>query len=583
MLERAFLDGSATGDLQFAALVLRTMCEEVQRLRATDLNADELADLAGSSDVEDRRRLDLFMSIVRASLDSFPQKVILEGKDWPVRGLKKALMPDVEHVRRGLNNYVHPNYGSHIAALYPERTQAARVLLRALITVYEKFFELSWAETTLSAPAATSGVSGLESWPLMVERFKSEVLPHVRQEADDPGLKQVLKLPAVMGWLAAERQDLEEMLEQMEGEPPVDDLPRMPFGEPAEETISQRYKLWEGAQAFDVLTFAAARSAERNLVREFPSGMPSINDQARWLRFNALALELAMMLDQVKARALRAQLLRQITRGNSVGIMHCVRSLIEHRALSIWLTEEIGVSLASIASELRARAPLPKGASRIDRDLANVLVLQGKSRLEDQQAWVMAEDGGVRTAHLQLRNIVKAAFADGDQLHTFYALGSAAIHGRVTRGYEIALDPSELISRTRILGLLVLERICDRDEEMDYLAASLRHFVLLDHAASIGGTSNLTTDAMATEVFGQIEGGFVAGMHYTGLGTEECPFRFESHIQPDTAALELLEQIGVDTTDAWIEAGTDPSGSVLIGWSVPGRTYWFHVSTKTSA
>ena len=407
LLERAFLDGSATGDLQFAALVLRTMCEEIQRLHATDLDADEVADLAGSSDVEDRRRLELFMSVVRASLDSFSQKVILDGKDWPIQDIKNVPMLDVERVRRDLNNYVHPNYGSHIAALYPERTQAARVLLRALLTVYERFFELSWAETTVSTPDATSGVSTLESWPLSVGRFKSEVLPQVCQEADDPALKQVLELPAVMDWLASERPDLEESLEQMEGEPPVDDLPRVPFGKPPDGTVSQSYKLWEGAQALDVLTFASARSAERNLAREFPSGMPSINDQARWLRFNALALELAMLLDQVKARALRAQLLRQITRGNSVGIMHCVRSLIEHRALSVWLTEEIGGSLTSIASELRARAPLPKGAARIDRNLANVLVLQGKSRLEDQQAWVMNEDGGVRTAQLQLRKIVK--------------------------------------------------------------------------------------------------------------------------------------------------------------------------------
>ena len=36
LLERAFLDSSATGDLLFAASVLRTMCEEVQRLRALD-------------------------------------------------------------------------------------------------------------------------------------------------------------------------------------------------------------------------------------------------------------------------------------------------------------------------------------------------------------------------------------------------------------------------------------------------------------------------------------------------------------------------------------------------------------------
>jgi hypothetical protein len=60
LLERAFLDSLATGDLLFAASVLRTMCEAVQRLRALDLSEDHAAVLAASAAVPDQERLKLF-------------------------------------------------------------------------------------------------------------------------------------------------------------------------------------------------------------------------------------------------------------------------------------------------------------------------------------------------------------------------------------------------------------------------------------------------------------------------------------------------------------------------------------------
>ena len=60
-LERAFLDGSNTGDLLFSTLVIRTMCEEVQRLHSLDLNATQIGVLASSEDAADYARLILFL------------------------------------------------------------------------------------------------------------------------------------------------------------------------------------------------------------------------------------------------------------------------------------------------------------------------------------------------------------------------------------------------------------------------------------------------------------------------------------------------------------------------------------------
>jgi hypothetical protein len=126
LLERAFLDGSATGDLLFAALTLRTMCEEVLRLHALDLDANQLARLAASNNDGDGQRLQLYFAVAWTSIGPLSEQTVLEGRDWPsLKDMAKA-MPYREKARASLNSYVHPNYGSHIAALFPERTSAAR-------------------------------------------------------------------------------------------------------------------------------------------------------------------------------------------------------------------------------------------------------------------------------------------------------------------------------------------------------------------------------------------------------------------------------------------------------------------------
>ena len=93
LLERAFLDGSATGDLAFTALTLRSMCEEVQRLHALDLDADQLAVLAASRSDADMKRLELFLSFAQASLGTIPRGMVLHGRGWPSLKLIWKAMP----------------------------------------------------------------------------------------------------------------------------------------------------------------------------------------------------------------------------------------------------------------------------------------------------------------------------------------------------------------------------------------------------------------------------------------------------------------------------------------------------------
>jgi hypothetical protein len=366
----------------FVALVLRTMCEEVQRLHALDLDADRLAHLSASNKTVDEERLKLFLSVALASVDALPKDMVLDGKNWPSLAPIRKAMPELERARGALNSYVHPNYGSHIAALFPERAAAAQLLLEAIVAVLQAFFALSWSEQPVTGRTAPIGVGSLESWPRTVERLQSHVLPEVQTMAGIPELAEVVKAPAIIEWLTEERADLEDMLVDAAGEALLEGLPRKRKGASADGVASESFRMWEGACAMDVLNLASARRAEKLLSEEFPSGAPDSLDQVRWLRFNAHSIGLAMLLDEVKAAAFKTQLARQIAQGNSLGILLCVRSLIEHRALASWLPATITTSLSSLAGQLQAGTPLPQNAAGVEQPLANFLLINAREDVE---------------------------------------------------------------------------------------------------------------------------------------------------------------------------------------------------------
>jgi hypothetical protein len=336
--------------------------------------------------------------------------------------------------------------------------------------------------------------------------------------------------------------------------------------------------MWDGAKPQDVLNFAAARRAEQILVEEFPSGAPDTSDQQRWLRFNAFSIQLAILLDQLKAGAFKIQIVRQITRGNCLGILLCVRSLIEHRALVAWLPNELGGSLDVMAKGLEAAASLPDSAVEVAQPLANFLSVHAGRGVEDQRSWVVNENGGTRTAWLRLDKIVKAAFAEEDRLHKFYALASAAMHSRSQRGCELVFNYENEIINARFVELLSLERLCDRDEEMDYLALSLQLFMQLDHASRFGGSSTASTDTMAKQVFGRSEEALILRVDYTGDGTRASPFKFAPHLQCHQASYALLRQLGVDVANCRRVLDHSESGIPCDRWQAVDRDYWIEIT-----
>ena len=543
------------------------------RLHALDVDVDRLAMLAESSAAADQDRVKQFVSFAWASLAGLPEETILKGSGWPSLKSKARGMPRLEKARAALNSYVHPNYGSHIAALSPERGSAARILLEAIVEIYEAFFALSWSEKQITGTTLPLGVGAFVSWKRTTQRLLSHTLPEIRRMAGNDALAEVMKAPAITEWLTTERNDLSAMLRNPAAAALVEDLPKRPIG--ASVVRKLEFRIWEGARNGDVLEFAAARRAEKQVASEFPAGAPDTTDQVRWLRFNVLSLQLAMLIDQAKAAAFKAQLVRQVVQGNSLAALLCVRSLIEHRALAVWLPSKVGELLDGVAAHIQAAGTLPQPASQAETALANFLAGQGKETKEEQRAWIMSEQGGVRVAWLNLGKIMEAAFPREDGLHKLYDLSSAAMHGRSCRGVDLLLRAPDITTYARRVGILVLERLSDWDEEMDHLSAAAMASVRMDHAAAYGGALVAPTDEIAQQVFGHFEEAFILGTDYFGDGTKQNPFSLGSHLEYYKASYALLKQLGVDIGSSKRVFDRDASGHLCVRWYGADREYWF--------
>jgi hypothetical protein len=400
------------------------------------------------------------------------------------------------------------------------------------------------------------------------------VLPALRGVAEHPALANVLEAPHSLRWLTTDLGNSDDILIHHESARLVADLPRRrsDVGKPAE---AADFALWEGARGRDVLQLALARRAEHVLSEEAPKGAPGLDDQTRWLRFNRLSLELAMLLDQSKANAFRIQLVRQIARGNSLGVLLSIRSLIEHRALTVWLPETVRRSLGDVAVQMRANQPLPQAeAAHLEQQIANFLTVQAKGSQEARRPWTVEENGGARNAWLNLGGIVRAAFPEDDQFRKIYALASAAMHGRTSRGIEL-LRQTASGEFAGGLGVVVLERLCEPHEDMSPAVAAAIVAIQLTHAERFDASSHAATDLMAQQIFGRIDQPLVSGVDYFGEGTADDPFRIGAHLQFHTASFALLNQLGVDNERSQRQLSVDSTGRLCDRWQAPKRDYWF--------
>jgi hypothetical protein len=562
LLEQAFHDASDAGDLHFSAITLRTMCEEIERQNLLDLDQSQFVSLAQSDFATDR---ELFLIIVKsacANLAALSQNDI----DLPVvdsRSEKIARDTELNKARISLNDYVHPNYGSHVVALYPERPTAARILLNAVAVTYRAFFDLSWSEQPLKGDSRPTPVQDL-SWPRAARDVVSRALPAARD------LVQTLEIPNALDWLTRHHNGATKDLLSPEAIKLLNTLPMA--AKTGDQTIAENTR-WAGATPNALLNLALARRSESVLTRHFPNGAPPAQETDRWFVFLSRAIELILLVNEVRETSFKMQLVKQLAQRNPLAIELCVRSLIEHRATVAILPVKLTKHWLEAAKRFQPGGNIPSSILSMDSTITKLLAGRRDSA-EPLLPFATREDNAPITS-ISLPTLVKEAFNKSNDICRLYHFSSAAIHGRILRGKEFLKDRSgREAGRSCLTGLIILDWICSTEVAKDYLYPAFQIMMNAKHAALQSGRVGTDDRRKAQQMMGNYDGNFKLGKDYVGDGSKSSPIEFKEHILYYPAAAHLLEKMKMESTSI-PTLDHDDNGRLCDRYVGQDRDLWF--------
>jgi hypothetical protein len=565
LLESALADAMQTSDQLFAASLLRTIIEEISWLQALGLDAGQVRRALGSGTQVELERVQTFMTAVHVAAGPLQEEAILKGTGFPKPPIN--LLPDrARKAKLALNGFVHPNYGSHVAALYPESREAALILLEAIAATYEALPGI-WPSRPAPAPLPISG--DLLVRENLVDHFEGTQLGDCLTAAtaswpanpiDPTQLMRAFRRPQLIDDLT------DPLLAEL-----VAELPRHPGPGIGAGSV----RTWACAGPNDVLSFALARRAEQRLRSAHPAGMPERAAEREWLSFNIASLELVHATAHLKRCILLTQLIRQISRGNPLGIILCARALIENHAVSLWLPGVIDTALGSMTTGTGTDPST--AANGITTALAQVLATNARSN-GIGQAWAIDPRDGRPRARINLGKVVELVYPEGDFWSKQYDFGSAVIHGRALRSLGLSRDMEDGERSAKAIGMLVLAKLVD--EEMDVLSAMAIQGERLQHAAR----STLGQGVRSRWSWG-FQGTLAAGLDYTGAGSPDDPIVFKEHVHPAVGSSQIARQLL--GSQIAVEAGewsgpsrilsTARNGSLCDVWQQDGREAWVSV------
>jgi hypothetical protein len=565
LLERAFRDASDSGDLHFSALLLRTMSEEIERQRVLNVDRLTFVNLAASKLPEERDRFTTIIEGACASIAPLTRDAINlpSGKDRPERPARDT---ELDRARASLNDYIHPNYGSQVAALYPERTTAAAILLTAVVAVYRSFFALSWSEQELRGSSRPVPIQHL-SQKRAARDVVSRVLPAAR------GLLRELEIPSALDWLTQPHDAAMSVLQSPEATALFNSLPNAVKN--ADLTIAGN-RSWNGAAPNALLSLALARRSESLLTKEFPNGAPPVQETDRWFSFLSRAIELILLVNELKEVSFKTQLVRQLAQGNALAIELCVRSLIEHRATVAALPERLTRKWIEAARRFHPGNNLPQSIEDMDNTIAKLLAGRRDSK-ESLLPFATREDGKPITASISLPTLIADAFEDAPSISKNYDLASAAIHGRIQRGKELLRDRSGNETALACLtGLNVLDWICNIGEQNKYWYPALQIMMSAKHTALQSGKAASGDSRTTRQVMGEYQGTLKANKDYTGDGTKAAPFLFRTHFPYYSATKHFLKQMNIQPTGPSV-LDCDDQGGLCDRYTAQTREWWFAI------
>lgn len=580
-LEKALDQAALCGDFLFSAVVLRSLAEECIRLRWLDRTGL----VEGVSDADRIRSwaAALAIGIEPVVRDHSGQKTATSI--FFQRRSNCPLDDSLIGCMQALNDYVHPNYGSHIIALYPESSEGCLVILESVEIVLEAFLSFEWARAPAQHIGTQVAPPYYSQFKKLYWRFETKVLPrvleHARVKCSDP----TFNADCLASWAKLERPEVRACLDDDEFCATLDPL-SVAFSESREVLlgaklansmlVDDRPQSWKGPQP--IVLFAQLRRQEERLRKSYPA-QPSFEvDKSAWADFVTEAIGLMALSYAFKIECFRSQLLRQIVDGNPLGIAICMRSMLDHYAVSRWIQDR----LRRHWDDLRKKASSSGEMSdKIAMDLLvdlNKLLAGTRATREGKRTW------SSESVSVNPTTAMEHSFSGEESIWTVlrseYDFSSASIHGRLMRSLELCYQNEHYSDNIIMRGVRLLDFFCDHDVEMDTSSRNMQLLVPLQHLARTMSDNSLLARNELARVLGNVTK-LKRGRDYNGSGlSSDDPIVFDGNLQYHRAFIQYCDSENLDRSQRRLVAigdalfDTVPNGS---------GAFWFKVTGFPSA
>ena len=568
-LERALQVASRSGDLLFSALLLRSMGEETIRLLVLDFPSNSEYLQFRNTDSACKAWLAGALVAVEPLVQSHESAISPHTPRYFSIALGEKANSSIKEVNKSLNDYVHPNFGSHVLGCFPEESNGITAILSAAVSIYSAFLSMAWASEPVRAAGSPLPETYLTQMPNLQWRIEQRVLKRIRDVLSDPESKDKLDASSFFEWLR-QSDGLSEselaalvdadFLSNLEPLLPTDTESKAQNATAALIQSAEHYEFplrYRGVSVLQV--WSIARRADEYLAgqRSDSNGKLELGT-AEWLRFTAYALHLSISTSLLKLDLLVGQTAFQVASSNPLGTVFCARSILEILASINWLVDRLESSWEEIVRQVRDGSFNSVALEQIDSDLA-VFLTGSKGSLEQHRDW-----GGSWSisgeASLPILEVVNKSFGDRADIRKIYDITSAMIHGRLMRGVEIL--STEISSKNYLAnlfrGICVADLACDDDTQMSLRSRAARMSLRLKslEAAIDGEASSPEALERATLSMDSL----LVERHFSGTGSKGDPIKFVDGIPYYEAFSRYCSQFSLDANKRRIEQ----SGGVFL-------------------
>lgn len=605
-LEQALADAMQYGDLLFGALILRTQIEDLGALLR--LEQIERYLVANSSAIHSGSGVVANLAAVEEGVDFvwerfLPRFVMLSPEQMGERKPDDLIIQWPDELARSfsaLNDYVHPNYGSHMAAIFPEKSAAGSILLTAFNAIYNAFFRLEFVKRcpAMGLPASSSFPV---SYVKVLRRFVERSLPRLdhqlqkkrgypEQWTPEPLSIFNNRIERETGRHRIKADDFLDLSDDPASQNKLEDMvsdlrPLCSAIDPKHEWSKEEILQFAGTRIVPTVALNPATwvllGNLRGLARElefdakrlptdvlFPQQPPF--DQ--WIGFAGRAIQLSILTTEHKIDLMRFAAMRMINQENALGAILCARSMLEHYSVAKKLSDRFSSGVKSLEETARSGRDVVPQFELLEQAVGRFLI-GTKATSELDTKWKERWNRLGIEGHLNIAQAVESTFA-GDWRDLLYNYFSLCAHGNQLTGGDLLRPGSEFIVAVHLAkAVMVLAASEALEWTLDYFSPVVPAKLRMERpggAAKAESLDELSRALRKGTTFGQP---LKPGRDVFGQGTEADPYRFRKDLQYHETFYQFCHERGIDISrwkrQAWLSDGrfgdclTSPDGQQL--------------------